>query len=138
MHVCIFIFDSLSLSPSLPPSLSPFLFPPFLPLSCSPSLSNSREVTTLMDLINAQLHMSEWQLLPAVVALQSAHTKLSNWLGIFPLGNHVRTYMYIMCVREWCYGACVLCTCMSSFFLFLFLMCTVVLYTSDYSCTYVY
>jgi hypothetical protein len=48
-----------------------------------------REVTTLQDLIKAQQHMAEWQFLPTIVSLQSAHSKLVNWNFIVPLGNHV-------------------------------------------------
>ena len=50
---------------------------------------DSREVTTLQDLIKAQQHMAEWQFLPTIVSLQSAHSKLVNWNFIVPLGNHV-------------------------------------------------
>ena len=71
----------------------------YIPLSVFLSLSSrySREVTTLLDLINAQQQMAEWQFLPAIISLQSAHNKLSNWNSIVPLGNqvHVYTYMYV-------------------------------------------
>ena len=43
-----------------------------------------------MDLINAQQQMSEWQFLPAIISLQSVHSKLSNWNSIVPLGKEVR------------------------------------------------
>ena len=46
-------------------------------------------MTTLQDLIKAQQHVAEWQFLPAIVSLQSAHSKLVNWNFIVPLGNHV-------------------------------------------------
>ena len=59
------------------------------PLSPHVSYTCSREVNTLMDLINAQQEMAVWQFLPAIVSLQSAHSKLSSWNSIVPLGNQV-------------------------------------------------
>ncbi|CAI8031986.1 KICSTOR complex protein C12orf66 [Geodia barretti] len=53
-----------------------------------------REVTTLQDLIKAQQHMAEWQFLPTIVSLQSAHSKLVNWNFIVPLGNHFTLYFH--------------------------------------------
>ena len=48
-----------------------------------------REVGVLLDLLHAQQYISEWQFLPAILAIQASHNKLSIWNGVVPLGSHV-------------------------------------------------
>ncbi|XP_064385924.1 KICSTOR subunit 2-like [Halichondria panicea] len=46
-----------------------------------------RELTVLGDLLQAQISISEWQFLPAILALQAVDSKLSQWKGLVPLGS---------------------------------------------------
>ena len=66
---------SLTHSPSLPSSLS---------LTHSPSLPSSLrlELGILLDLVQAQLKMADWQFLPSLLCLQGSHTKLLQWCGL--------------------------------------------------------
>ncbi len=41
------------------------------------------------ELLQAQISMSEWQFLPAIIALQAVDGKLNQWKGVVPLGNQV-------------------------------------------------
>ncbi len=46
----------------------------------------------LGDLLQAQISISEWQFLPAILALQAVDSKLSQWKGLVPLGSQVREF----------------------------------------------
>ena len=48
-----------------------------------------KEVSVLVDLLQAQMNISEWQFLPSILAIQSADSKLTLWNGIVPLGSQV-------------------------------------------------
>lgn len=52
-----------------------------------------RELTVLGDLLQAQISISEWQFLPAILALQAVDSKLSQWKGLVPLGSQVREFI---------------------------------------------
>ena len=43
----------------------------------------------LTDILQAQHHISEWQFLPAIIAIQACENKLTSWHGMIPLGVSV-------------------------------------------------
>jgi len=50
---------------------------------------SSRELTVFTDLVQAQLSISEWDFLPALLNIQSANERLHAWKGIHVLDNQV-------------------------------------------------
>lgn len=44
-----------------------------------------KELNLLGDLLHAQRCTSEWQFLPAIIAIQSCDARLSSWHGVMPL-----------------------------------------------------
>ena len=49
----------------------------------------SRELSVLSDLVQAQISISEWDFLPALLSIFSTSEKLQSWKGIHVLDNQV-------------------------------------------------
>jgi len=47
------------------------------------------------DLVQAQLSISEWDFLPALLNIRSANERLQAWKGIHVLDNQVRDKPYL-------------------------------------------
>lgn len=50
---------------------------------------SSRELSVLLDLVQAQIAISEWDFLPALLSIFSTSEKLQSWKGIHVLDNQV-------------------------------------------------
>ena len=89
----VLIVGNLESKPAHQTPLSFFFFFFFFFCNCTGQICPyRREVTVLGDLLQAQISMSEWQFLPAILALQSVDTKLNQWKGLVPLGSRVSGY----------------------------------------------
>ena len=54
---------------------------------------SSRELSVLSDLVQAQIAISEWDFLPALISIFSTSEKLQSWKGIHVLDNQVGLVM---------------------------------------------
>jgi len=59
------------------------------------SVSPSRELAVFTDLVQAQISISEWDFLPALLCIHSINERLNAWKGIHVLENQVRPILTV-------------------------------------------
>jgi len=52
-----------------------------------------KELSLLADLLQAQHCISEWDFLSAILVVQASDKKLTEWLGVIPMGLTVSRFL---------------------------------------------